>query len=108
VWAPRCPCSSNEQRSPRLSWRLLRHESDSAGALAGRHTSGDRHAPSRPTVGAVVAPEFKPTRNAELLLNGGRTADDEASLEGEEQISASGLLPTVSSHEVPWPRPREI
>jgi hypothetical protein len=30
------------------AWRLLGHESDSAGALAGRHASGDRQAPSRP------------------------------------------------------------
>jgi hypothetical protein len=36
------------KRPERSSWRLLDHMSDSAGALAGRHESGDRQAPLRP------------------------------------------------------------
>ena len=36
------------KRSERSSWRLLDHESGSAGVLAGRQESGDRQAPPRP------------------------------------------------------------
>jgi hypothetical protein len=41
------PFRPTGQRSKRSRW-LLGHESDSAGALAARHESGDRQAPSRP------------------------------------------------------------
>jgi hypothetical protein len=46
---------------------LLDHKSDSGGALAARHASHDRQAPSWPEVGAGVAPEFMTKRNSELV-----------------------------------------
>jgi hypothetical protein len=62
--------------SERSSWRLLDHKSDSAGALAARHESRDRQAPSWPEVGAGVAPEFMPKRNSGPIRRRGPMGDD--------------------------------
>ena len=81
-------CSPRERRavrarptgksSERSTWRLLDHKSDSAAALADRHESRDRKAPSWPEVGAGVAPEFMPKHNSEPIGNGGSTGFDAA------------------------------
>lgn len=57
---------------------LLRHDSDSAGLLAGRGESDDRQAPLGLTVAACSAPEFMPKRNSELSGNRDRIVDDAA------------------------------
>ena len=41
-------CRPTGKRFEGWTWRLLGHESGSAGMLAGRHESGDRRAPLRP------------------------------------------------------------
>ena len=59
-------------------WRLLDHQSDSAAALAARHESRDRQAPSWPEVGAGVAPECMPKRNSGPIRRRGPMGDDAA------------------------------
>jgi hypothetical protein len=54
------------------------YESESAGALAARHESRDRQAPSWPEVGAGVAPEFMPKRNSGPIRRRGPMGDDAA------------------------------
>jgi hypothetical protein len=88
-------CRPAGKRSEGWAWRLLGHESDSAGVLAGRHESGDRQAPLRPIVGTGVAPEFVPKQNCELSGSRGPCADDAARLgHGEWEVRGDGRAKT--------------
>jgi hypothetical protein len=63
------------------------YECSSARVLAGGASEANQQARIPPHVGAGVAPEFPPKQNYELIGNGGRTADDAASLEiGDMQV----------------------
>jgi hypothetical protein len=59
-----------------LSWRLLDHKSDSAGALAGGTSQVESKQIRARAVGAGVAPEFMPKHNRVRIDIRGWRADD--------------------------------